>query len=299
MVGFGRPGALAAIALAGAAFGQAPAAAPYSRLIVFGDSLSDVGNAHIASGAVPAAPNARGRFSNGPVWIEHVAAGLGLEAAPALGGGTNHAFGGARAGPADSAPPSLLDQVARYLAGPGAGGADPDALYAIAGGANDLLTALDDATPADAEAATAVGHLETALRRLAAAGARRFLVVNMPDLGRTPLARARGTAAEDRGTALASAFNRRLEAALDRLEAERPVVVARVDVFALMRAALADPGAYGFADVTEPCQTADGACAAPDARMFWDAVHPTAAAHARLGAAVLGLLGTARPAGRP
>ena len=61
----------------------------FSALVVLGDSLSDNGNA--------------GRFSNGPVWVEHLAEALGLELRPSRLGGTNHAVGGARAtgGPHD------------------------------------------------------------------------------------------------------------------------------------------------------------------------------------------------------
>lgn len=44
---------------------------PFSRLVVFGDSLSDNGNFYGGIG-LPKTPYFAGRFSNGPVWIEHV-----------------------------------------------------------------------------------------------------------------------------------------------------------------------------------------------------------------------------------
>jgi len=55
--------ALAALAVTTLASTPSPTRA-FDELVIFGDSLSDTGNA--------------GRFSNGPVWVEGVAAGLHL-----------------------------------------------------------------------------------------------------------------------------------------------------------------------------------------------------------------------------
>ena len=72
-------------------------ASSFDAIYAFGDSLSDVGNIFTASGGVaPAAPYANGQFSNGPVWVQDLAAGLGLAPLkPSLLGGTDYAFGGA------------------------------------------------------------------------------------------------------------------------------------------------------------------------------------------------------------
>ncbi|MBT7244787.1 MAG: hypothetical protein HN874_04990, partial [Euryarchaeota archaeon] len=48
---------------------------PASNLVVFGDSLSDMGNGNadlIVSTVFSSPPYWNGRFSNGPVWIEHI-----------------------------------------------------------------------------------------------------------------------------------------------------------------------------------------------------------------------------------
>ena len=51
------------------------AGSPYSALYAFGDSLSDVGNVFAASrGTEPARPYFQGRFSNGPIWLNYLAA---------------------------------------------------------------------------------------------------------------------------------------------------------------------------------------------------------------------------------
>ena len=51
----------------------------YDALYVFGDSYCDVGNLFaLTGGAEPAAPYYNGRFSNGPIWLDHVAGFLGV-----------------------------------------------------------------------------------------------------------------------------------------------------------------------------------------------------------------------------
>jgi phospholipase/lecithinase/hemolysin len=61
--------------------GSAAHAAGFSAEYVFGDSLSDVGNVYLgSSGSEPASPYVGGQFSNGPVWVQDLAARLGLPA---------------------------------------------------------------------------------------------------------------------------------------------------------------------------------------------------------------------------
>jgi phospholipase/lecithinase/hemolysin len=245
------------------------AAPAFTGLVVFGDSLSDNGNA--------------GRFSNGPVWVEHLAARIGLDLQPARNGGTNHAVGGARArgGPTD-----VGAQVAAFLAARG-GAVDRNALYVVYGGGNDLLAAAlaPDRDAVAREAATALG---SAVDDLAAAGAGRILVPNLPDIGIAPLVRAQGAAWASEARRLTRAFNTTLQRALARVEAARSATILRLDVFALAERVMADPAAAGFRDVTNPClgTSCEGA-------LFWDPVHPTTRAHARLAAAALPVLATA------
>src|SRR5262245_1866124 len=73
-------------------------AGPFSNLVVFGDSLSDVGNISNATfGTNPGPYYWNGRFSNGPVYTETLATGLGLPAmARSTAGGNDYAYGGAQ-----------------------------------------------------------------------------------------------------------------------------------------------------------------------------------------------------------
>src|SRR6476659_8447225 len=79
-----------------AVFACTAAAGPFSNLVVFGDSLSDVGN--IAQAPFINTPGPyywNGRFSNGPVYAETLATGLGLPAlVNSASGGNDFAYGG-------------------------------------------------------------------------------------------------------------------------------------------------------------------------------------------------------------
>lgn len=116
----------------------------YDAIYVFGDSYCDVGNIYLATkGLDPLSPPYfNGRFSNGPIWVEHVANAMGLPMLPSLAGGTDYALGGAWVTePQVTSQGTILDvpqQVALYLSQHG-NKADPKALYILEGGGNDII----------------------------------------------------------------------------------------------------------------------------------------------------------------
>lgn len=269
------------------------AAGPFDAIYVFGDSLVDAGNAYRAVGLPPSPPYFNGHFSSGPVWTEDLAGRLGLSLAPSLAGGTDYAFGGSLSGPlpvpSPYPVPSLLAQVGQFAGAHPA--ADPSALYVIAAGANDVFEALT----APAQAATVlqdgVGNVTTAIATLAAAGARNFLISNVADVGLTPFARAGGAAAASAGTALASAYSSAVETALVGLRASvLGSSITSFDFAGLEDAAHADPQAYGYVNVSDPCLNGTVVCATPDQYLFWDDMHPTARGHAQLADAAYAAL---------
>jgi outer membrane lipase/esterase len=256
----------------------AQAAVPtYSNLYVFGDSYCDVGNLFAASGGTePPPPYYNGRFSNGPIWVDHVAGFLGVPMKPALLGGTNYAFGGAWV----TAPqtiegatiPSVPQQVGLYLSQHG-GKADPKALYVLEGGGNDILgTTSGSADALGYKIALGIAESEALLRR---AGARHFLIPNLFNVGILPAAAGNvqfatnASAAANKWTDILLAFEEEIEG----------IRIIRMDVFDLFKAVETDPTHFGFNDVTNPCLTTT-ICADPDHTLFWDTHHPTVFGHA-------------------
>jgi len=126
-------------------FSATAAAANFSQVVVFGDSLSDNGNISLAT-APTLQPPLRFTTNPGTVGIENVAGKLGFALQPSLLGGTDFAWGGA--GVITNSPgtpatvPTLTAQVGAYLAG---GTVDNHALYSIWGGANDIFYAATSA----------------------------------------------------------------------------------------------------------------------------------------------------------
>lgn len=260
-------------------------ASAYSALYAFGDSLSDTGNVAAITGGTqpPAPPYATGRFSNGPVWIETLAANLGLTANAALLGGTNFAFGGAvTGGPYTSSTPSLTAQVSTYYL-PSVGGiADPNALYVVWGGGNDVRAIGQGAQPPTA-LSNSISNIAGIVSTLAAAGAQNFLVANLPDIGLTPEAIAGGPAAVAGANYLSTTFNGALASALPGLGLSLGVNIIQLDVFAFLNNVVANPGLYGITNTNSRCLVGSTPCANPDEYVFWDGIHPTAAAHEALG----------------
>jgi outer membrane lipase/esterase len=301
--------ALSSLIGAGAfAFLSAPAAAQtlsglgYDRLVAFGDSLTDNGNLWIATGgAQPPYPSRR--FSNGPVWAETLAgpmAGFFPMAPINNASSTNFAFGGARADAAVANPPGVPQQIGAYAMRGGAFG--PSNLASVWAGANDLFQTLPlaAANPATAQAtmgaaaATAARNVAGATSQLAGMGARSILVLNLPDIGAAPAFNTGPAASLASYSALT--FNTALASDLAAVAAARPGAnIVQVDIAGLFQAAIANPGAFGFSNVTQGCVFVAACLAAPAAQqnayLFWDTVHPTAAGHALIAATVAQYLG--------
>lgn len=324
---------LSGVALAaGLALGSATAAAaPYTDFYVFGDSLSDTGNvALVSGGTVPPAPYFNGRFSNGPNWADRFAAEGSLFTStqtPLLPGsvlgnvGDNYAWGGARtyghSNPALNSIARLSSQIGAF-ASQHAGVADPDALYVIWIGANDMQDAvvaaatayqnalIGGATPAAAQlialplinsaVTVAISNINSAISSLLALGADEFLVANLPDLSLTPRLAPAGLFAQYASTS----FN----AALLALLQTRPGTAHLADIQSAYNELLGNPAAYGFTNTTAPCYTGDDitftpntgtVCANPDQYVFWDTFHPTAAASAWIEAEMVSALAATIP----
>jgi phospholipase/lecithinase/hemolysin len=275
---------------------------PVSNLVVFGDSLSDNGNAYIATqGAFPGPNYAVGAYTDGPnttpatsgpfgLWSDQLAQKLGVsDPLPFLSqqpGATDFAFASAQTG--SNPPPSsffVTDQVNLYLASV-AGHASSQSLYTFWAGANDILDA-GKATPVQA-----ADNIANNIRTLAASGARTFLWLNLPPLGDTPGGRA-DPAISAALNAASSAFNAEWLTDLGQLHSSGVNVIG-VDVNGLFDAIAAHNAAgctvgpsdpLCFANVTTPAQGLTGVD--PNTYAFWDTEHPTTAADALIADAAL------------
>ena len=294
-----------AIVVLGAASVPALADINSNRFVVFGDSLSDPGNFYYFYGEVsqapyapvPDAPYAIGghHFSNGATWIERLSREFDSVASgrPALarpGVNTNYAVGRARARPGAAEFPDFdLSTQVRLFLNDAHGVAPARATYVVWIGANDLDDALG-ALEVDPTGATSGAILNDALTAVAsniqalwAAGARSFLVPNMPDFGLTPALQMLGPQAVQAGRQLSSLYNTGLAQVLQQLQVLPGVRFARLDVYRVLTAVAANPAGFELTDAQTPCLAffvvQNAVCSDPDGRLFWDAIHPTAAGH--------------------
>lgn len=266
----------------------APATAQtFSDVYVFGDSLSDTGNGCLVLAIAGYKP---GRCSNGDVWSERFAESLGHEAKASVQGGTNFAFGGDEA--SDLAAKITAFEISMFPSD-----ADPNALYVIWLGGNDVLGIPSSPTAMQ----EAVDDIIDGVNALQSLGAEHFLIPNLPDIGRAygefSLPAGSGAvftpAERDAVTALSLDFNTRLAAAL---AAETITTLFELDIEALVEELFANPSLFGLSpaaidemsDDTNfgvPCLfdagcTADPQGAIADGFFLFDAIHPTTAMHA-------------------
>lgn len=305
--------ALIVSVFAAATVSPAADAAQFSRVVVFGDSLSDAGyfRPFLTSLGLPAATVATlGRFTTnpGPVWSELISTFYGQTPAPSNAGGTIYAQGGARVAldssstPPGSAQRSVVTQITEHFASNG-GAADPNALYTVWAGANDIFQNLGLASAGAITAAQlqtnvlgAAGAEIQQIGRLYAAGARYVMVFTLPDIGATPQFSASASTSAT-VTALSAGYNTTLMTGLVSAGL-RPIPV---DTFALFSEVRANPASFGFTNITTPAcgpfppiTTAAsissqfclggpaGNLVAPNADQtyaFADGVHPTSGSH--------------------
>ncbi len=265
---------------------------PITQIVSFGDSLSDVGNTYAQYGYPASPPYAAGRYSNGPIWLDHLASKLGVAAPTAsLNGGSDYAWGGAATdtpagflvagyaplisptNPLIGPVPNVNTQIAAYLV---KNSPSSHTLYTLWAGANDFFDGqTNPVKPAD--------NLMADIQSLISKGAKNFLVANLPSLGETPLGRGEVATARTGLDTLTVYFNAELNYDLNAIQAAHPEVqIHRLDVFSLFQNVEANASAFGLTDVTDPAILAPAGTNV-DKFLFWDAVHPTAAAGVIVG----------------
>lgn len=274
----------------------------FRDIYFFGDSLSDSGNVYALTGqtakapyfVIPSLPYAIGghHFSNGKTWAERFAQNMqsnnsGKAALDSPGKNGNYAFGGARArSNSGSTSPDSSIQVGMYLGD--FGSADPSALYVIQFGGNDLRDALvaaaSDPNVAVAIILDAVQSTSTAIEALHDAGARHFMIATAPNLEHAPAVKLSGASAA--AAFFAGLYNGILDGALQQAGMLEGITIYKLDLAAFLNDVVAGPGDFGLTETNAPClmffTESDAKCDNPEDHLFWDGIHPTAAAHDEL-----------------
>lgn len=291
------------------------------RMIVLGDSLSDVGNlpatTFLAPGnmlglVIPPPPRYdRGRFSNGPVAVEYLAKRYGLFLKPSKTGfghkdSVSFAYGGSGTGVSNLTPggfpvPGLLGQVDQYieytdsLGGINEAGLNSSTLFVIWSGSNDYLIP----PPSGINPQQTIANITTAILTLHARGARYFLISNLPDLGKIPLCLQLGVGVCNTLSSLTNTHNNLLRQALTDIEAtQNDIKLILFDAHRVFNRVLAHPHQYGFSGNVQALGPASGCLLQnPSAfnpancdlvsfntnQVFWDEQHPTTKVHKILG----------------
>lgn len=276
---------LASLGLATAAVAQ-PAQRSFSNYYFFGDSLTDSGNTFALTGSPPA-PYFNGRVSNGITYAEYLASGLVTAVTTSSNPARlNFAFAGATA-MSGSAVPNLTQQVGMYQARGIA--ANPNGLYVLLAGANDLLNAVQVPANQNATAMSNVGvgassAVVNAVQSLAALGAKNILVLNLPDISRTPRfttgSGAPGAMFVQTGVA---AYNNDIAGRIGQLTLPADVNVTLFDLGGLFNALLANASRFGFSVTNREyvgILQSGGNPGDVNGYIFWDGIHPTTRAHA-------------------
>jgi phospholipase/lecithinase/hemolysin len=276
---------------------QREGCAQFSDMYVFGDSLSDLGNAFDAvqkatgEGRPPSPPYFQGRFCNDFVWVEYLATSLGLTS----GRKTNFAVGGATTGRNNAfipnnplGLPGLRQQIDSFVENLKVANqqADPNALYTVWAGANDYVS--DDVT----HPAVPIENLSYAVTSLAGVGAKNIIVPNLPDLGEVPAAR-NDSQMSTFLKALTRDHNNGLAEQLNVLSRtlSQDVNIILFDVYSVFHQVITNPAQFGFTNVTDSqLEQAANRQGNTGKFFFWDALHPTTDVHMILAKLALSLL---------
>ncbi len=326
----------------------APEKITYTKLVSFGDSLSDVGS-YATPGLVGATGGGRYTVNAAGVqlWVDRVAtaakvtapcaAQVGLKSVGPLAGFASatvnkpgcfgYAQGGSRVtnpvGPGNIAtlPASsgalgqltvpIVQQITNHLTAAGGSFSGTD-LVTVLAGANDLFMqmATVSATVAAGGNATTAGQAATAAMGLAggelaayikamivAKGAKRVVVVGIPDVSVTPDSLAQAQSTRDLIQLLSFTFNANLKFGLEGV-----AEVLYVDGYAAVQNWTSSPGTYGLSNVKNTacnmtvvatsllCSAATTVSGDVSKYLFADGVHPTPYGHELFGKAVVDAL---------
>ncbi|MFB6349075.1 autotransporter domain-containing protein [Moraxella sp. ZJ142] len=278
----------------------------FSQTVFFGDSLTDTGRLSEQINSLPPLSlprlligQAQPSFTTNPddPWSKILAKSYG-HTATAFDGDiahTNYAVGGARVSTLENSfgieRTPVTKQIDEYFAQTN-NKADPNALYSVWIGANDLIAAGKMSNQAAALALIQKSAKEQAeqIQRLQQAGANYILVPSLPDVGITP-EKVHNPKESATATTAAKLYNQTLYQTLNASDAN----VIAANTFALLQEAVQDKANFGFVNVDKAactnaslvsvslsCQPKDWQKTAENANetyAFADGIHPSGRTH--------------------
>lgn len=234
-------------------------AAPFEKLVFFGDSLTDNGNLYrILLKLIPKSPPYyKGRFSNGPTWAEGVGRHYDEKYKTSY---KIYALGGATAiyhPPTDKfiSPTTLNAQLDSYFLDTTLQDKSKT-LFAIWIGGNDYI--FDLRTDPETLSSKVTEKTAESINKLIKKGAQNFLVLNLPDITKSPLGR--GRIESPRFELLTKLHNEKLIKAMEAIKQNHPQVkIIFMNVFDMFNDVIANPEKYNekynghITDTTTAC----------------------------------------------
>lgn len=280
----------------------------FSKLVVFGDSLSDSGNLAIVDLPFPYFNN---RISDGPIAVDFIAASICSNAHSSrhfLGSpaGFNYAVAGGNIVGSDRE--DLAQQVEVHLNRVN-NLTDPDALYVVFAGGNDLrdIRSISSGSIASQRISEAVNQLEAQIQRLVNAGARAFFVPNVPNIGRIPETLQRVStdpSVATRAESYVLQYNAALAQAMAKYQLREDLAFSTFDLYRSFESVLDNFSSLGFRNREEGCFNPENfpfSLSNPpieleciifgfESRVFFDNIHPSSRTNQLLGAAMVSAL---------
>lgn len=230
----------------------------FKQIVFFGDSLSDNGNLYeFTHHFFPKSPPYfEGRFTNGKTWAENVAEYYQPYDVHAL----NYAIGGETVNfhnPTDGYLPYILSfSILNYL-----GEAPPqtakDTLFIMWVGGNDYLSGALRTNTATTNVVTAI---QANIESLISAGGRNFIIMNLPDLAKTP--QGKNSEIEENITQLTLLHNKKLaQMVVDLQKNHSEITVHLFDMYQEFNSLQQNPDYYNqkyqthLTNLVDPCWT--------------------------------------------
>lgn len=222
----------------------------FDTMIIFGDSMSDNGNLYkFMWYRFPISPPYyEGRFSNGPLWIEQLYHSYysndnneGLQDYAVAGAGAVLSY-------KQQLPYTLAIELANYYYW-NTYDKKETSLYTIWIGGNNYF---GGPTNVESITDTVVDTIGDAVERIINNGGNKFLLPNLPDLGKLPYVVNEHN--EELVTEIIVTHNRKLAAKVEELKKKYPdATFVYFDVFSYLKDIMHHAADYGFSNITEPC----------------------------------------------